>query len=82
MRKEDGMVRFRKGDWYKVTFLDHCLGTDRPMECVVYGYITKLERKYIVLSWWEVNDDEYRECNQELVVIIRSTIVSAEKVGK
>lgn len=76
------MVRFRKGQWYCVRFRDHVMGVDKYVTCKVYGYVVKQCKFSITLSWWECEDMELKEDNQELVTILKSTIVHAEKLEK
>lgn len=70
------MARFRKGQWYVVTFWDHVMGMDKPVLCKVCGQVVKQDRLSITLTWWEVLDDECAEDNRELVTLLKSTLVS------
>lgn len=42
--------------------------------------IAKVEKKFISISTWEVEDEEYRNDNIEVVNIIRSTIVESKRI--
>lgn len=73
--------KFIVGKRYMIRFLDHALSNDQVIvTCRVYGWITKVEKKFISISTWEVEDEEYRNDNIEVVNIIRSTIVESKRI--
>lgn len=76
------MARFRKGNWYRVRFLDHVMGEGRHVTCVIFGYVVKVTDASIVFSWWECEDMDLKEDNAELVTIIKNTIVCAKPIDK
>lgn len=65
----------RKGKLYKITFLDHAVGIDRSIECVVVGWLLKQTKDYAVLSHWLVidSDKDIVDNNVEHTTLLKST---------
>ena len=64
------------GKLIALKFDDHVSGMTKPMECMVSGWIVRVEPDYIVLTWWLPLCEEVEtiEHNCEFFTILRSTI--------
>lgn len=61
------------GKMIKVAFLDHAIGTKRPVLCTAMGQVTEITDDSLVIRYWHcVGIDE--EHNNEYMVILHSTI--------
>jgi hypothetical protein len=69
-------MRLRRGMIVAVDFLDHCEGGSKPIACRVYGKLTGIERKHLVVTAWETlaDDAATRRLNDASYVIVRSAI--------
>lgn len=65
-----------RGKLAEVTFLDHGVGAQEPIQCRVYGRIRLVTPTYISLTYWELpaDDKDVREANEEHLVIVNSCI--------
>lgn len=72
----------RKGKWYQVVFLDHCI-SDEPtlVTCLVCGWVVDQDKERLTISTWEVKESQYRDSNLELVNIIKSAIISIQELA-
>ncbi len=76
------IMSFAVGSAYYIKFLDHIKGASEPLYCQVLGWIIKEEEGFIVLAWWmpEDKDEQLVKDNQELLTIVKSTIIRKKKV--
>jgi hypothetical protein len=66
-------MRLRRGMIVAVEFLDHCEGGKDPIACRVYGKLTGIEKKHLVVTSWEtLADAATRRLNDASYVIVRS----------
>lgn len=73
------------GDYVLVEFVDHDIGSDSddpPTEISALGKLVRVERQWIVLCHWEVEDDEstWNE-NNEVARIFRPAINSVRRLS-
>ena len=76
-------MNFRKGNLYKITFLDHCISPDHEVvTCEVVGWLLSQDKTRITITYWKVihDDSEIVDSNNEPVNIIKSTILEATKL--
>lgn len=76
------MGKFKEGEWYLVKFWDHTCGVDKLVSCKVFGYVIKQDKLSVTLSWWECEDPEFKESNQEIVTLLKSTLLRVSKVPR
>lgn len=61
------------GKIIKVTFLDHAMGCQDPVQCICVGQVTKVTKDALTLRFWEVEPGAGDHNNEYLVILI-STI--------
>ena len=66
----------KRGDIVELTFLDHVQNAEEPMEFLLYGVISKLCKKYIVVQVWAHPDLDV-DGNTELYTIVRSCVTKS-----
>ena len=62
---------FRKGKVVEIKFLDHVEDGDKPLLFSVYGRITDVHRKYVVIAAWIGEEVDH---NTKYWTILKSTI--------
>ncbi len=65
---------------YHLTFLDHVMGTDKPLTCFLVGYLIKENDDSYVVSPWIVNNPDYVDNNFEKFCILKSTILDIYEI--
>jgi hypothetical protein len=72
----------KKGQLYKIKFLDHCKGHDELLTCEVVGWIINARGNKIFISPWRVveNDKETIEHNVDPYAIAKKLIVSSQRL--
>lgn len=74
------MVKFKEGEWYRLKFLDHVMGMDKAVTCIIFAYVVKENKDCVAFSWWECTDPEYKDDNKELITLVKGTILEAKLV--
>jgi hypothetical protein len=68
----------------KIVFLDHVEDGDKPLECVVWGKIIDVCRRFFTVVSWDIiaDNEESVKINRKTFTILRSTIVEMYIVEK
>ena len=76
-------MRIRK-DWIvAITLLDHAKGGRKLFEFVVYGRVSRVTRKRVVLAVWDFADGRLKHhcpTNQDTYVIVRKAIKQVRRL--
>ena len=73
-------MKFRRDMVVEVEFLDHVEDSGEPLRFTVYGRISGVHRKHLVIDSWAYTDDASSgdaDSNVKRWTILRSTIVNA-----
>jgi len=70
---------FKKGELYLIRFYDHCIG-DTLLECEVVGWVFYDDEKTVRVTFWHIDDEEWKGENKEPVTILKSTIIRKKKL--
>jgi len=76
-------MTFKNGRCYHIRFYDHFIGGTEPIECEVFGWITKQDKTHIYLSWWIVDhkDPDIVKDNLEPYGIVKAAIKAKRLVS-
>ena len=70
------------GDEVKVTFLDHCQGSEDLIECEVFGKIIGQDKKKLTVCSWDIigQDKATTKENRLIFTLIKSAIIKIEEI--
>ena len=68
----------KPGDVVMVRFHDHVEDHDESLECIVYGMITKMNKRDMIIECWTCTDPTVNKDNSKTYCIVRSTIVRCD----
>lgn len=65
-----------EGKIIQVGFMDHAIGCIKPVLCAAIGEVLRVDEASICLRYWKVLDKDMGAHNDEILVIITSTILT------
>ncbi len=71
---------FRRGWVVAITFDDHAEDSDEPVSCILYGRVTKVHRRYVVVESWANPDPDAADDDIKQFTILKSTITHWDRL--